>query len=426
MISKLKPKSEFTYNVLTLMTGTTIAQAIPIAISPILTRIYTPEDFGLLALFVAIISIFGSIANGRYELAIMLPKKDEDAINIMALGFIITVTLSIVLLFSVLFFQHHIIQLLNNQDIAPWLYLIPFSVFLIGCFNLLHYFNNRKKFYKDLAKATIYKSIGRAVIQLSFGFLQLGVLGLISGQIFSQIISNTKLFFNIKRLNLFAKISKVKIIMLGKKYKDFPKFSIWAILANTLAQNLINILISSFYNIKTLGFYSLAQRLLGIPSSLIGSSIGQVFFQEATKEEQKTGNVLKTFNSTVKKLLFIAIPSFGILFFIIEDIFSFVFGEEWKVAGKYAQIIVPLFFVRFISNAVSSIYDIYHSLKLELIWQITVFTGIIIILYLNKYHEFKILLIYISIYSIIMYFISFYLMFNLVNNPKSLELEDEQ
>ena len=91
MINKLKPKSEFSRNVLTLMTGTTIAQAIPIAISPILTRIYTPEDFGILALFVAISTIFGSIANGRYELAIMLPKKDEDAINIFALGFIVNV-----------------------------------------------------------------------------------------------------------------------------------------------------------------------------------------------------------------------------------------------------------------------------------------------------------------------------------------------
>ncbi|MEA1954756.1 MAG: hypothetical protein U9O24_10240 [Campylobacterota bacterium] len=78
MLSKLKPKSEFSRNVLTLMTGTTIAQAIPIAISPILTRIYTLEDFGIFALFIAITAIFGSIANGRYELAIMLPKKDNN------------------------------------------------------------------------------------------------------------------------------------------------------------------------------------------------------------------------------------------------------------------------------------------------------------------------------------------------------------
>ena len=108
------------------MTGTTIAQAIPIAISPILTRIYTPEDFGLLALFVAITSIFASIANARYELAIMLPKKDEDAINIFALGFIVTTSLSLVLLFLVVLFNDYFTKLLNNEEISICLYFIAY------------------------------------------------------------------------------------------------------------------------------------------------------------------------------------------------------------------------------------------------------------------------------------------------------------
>ena len=109
MLNRFKPKSEFNRNILTLMTGTTIAQAIPIAISPILTRIYTPEDFGIFAIFLAITLIIGSIANGRYELAIMIPKKDEDAINIFALGFIITTFISLLLLVLVLIFQKYFI-----------------------------------------------------------------------------------------------------------------------------------------------------------------------------------------------------------------------------------------------------------------------------------------------------------------------------
>ena len=167
MLNKLKPKSEFSRNVLTLMTGTTIAQAIPISISPILTRIYTPEDFGIFALFVAISSIFGSIANGRYELAIMLPKKDEDAINIFALGFIITCTISLLLLILVVLFHDYFLILLKNEEIGLWLYFVPIAVFFTGIYNILNYFNNRKKYYKDIANATIIKSIITAVIQLS-------------------------------------------------------------------------------------------------------------------------------------------------------------------------------------------------------------------------------------------------------------------
>ena len=418
MLNKLKPKSEFSRNVLTLMMGTTIAQAIPIAISPILTRIYTPEDFGLFALFIAIMSIFGSIANGRYELAIMLPKKDEDAINILALGFIINVTLSIILLLIVLIFHQPIVNLLNNQDISPLLYFIPFSVFLMGCFNLLNYFNNRKKLYKDLAKANVYKSIAMAIVQLSLGFFKVGASGLVGGQFASQIVSNTKLFLNIKRLNLFSKISKIKIMALAKRYKDFPKYSMWAILASTLAQNFTTILISSFFSIKILGFYSFAQRLLGMPSSLIGASIGQVFLQEATKEKQLTGKTINTFSSTIKKLFLIAMPSFGILFFIVEDLFALVFGEEWRVAGKYAQIIIPLFFIQFISNAVSGTYDIFTALKLELLWQVSVLTGTIFIVYIDRNREFEILLKHVSVYGVLLYTLSFYFMYNLTKGKK--------
>ena len=384
MISKLKPKSEFTRNVLTLMTGTTIAQAIPIAISPILTRIYTPEDFGVFALFIAITSIFGSIANGRYELAIMLHKKDEDAINIFALGFIITSFISILLLILVLLLQDNIVTLLKNEDIRVWLYFVPIAVFFTGLFNILNYFNNRKKNYKDLAKATVLKSIILAIVQLSIGFFKQGAEGLISGQLLSLLVANTKLLKNIiKDKMLISKISKLKIIALAKRYKDFPKFSMWAILANTLSTQLINILVSSFYSIATLGFYSLVQRVLSMPSSLIGSSVGKVFFQQATKEKQKTGKVIKSFKNTVKKLILIGLPFFIVLFFIIEDLFAIVFSEEWRIAGVYAKILIPLFFIKFVSSSVSSILIVFEKQKAELSINILLLVSSICLININ-------------------------------------------
>ena len=299
------------------MTGTTVAQAIPIAASPILTRIYSPEDFGVFTIFIAVSSIFGSIANGRYELAIMLPKKDDDAINIFALGFIITVFLSSVLFILVFSFNNFFVELLKNKDIDNWLYFVPVTVFFTGLFNLLNYYSVRKKYYKSFAKSTILRSVAMVTVQLLVGYLYRGVSGLISGQLFSQFVVDLNLLKNIlKDKILLSKISKVKILALAKRYKDFPKFSMWAILVNSLYQNITNILISTLYNTITLGFYSLAQRVLGIPFSLIGGSVGQVYFQEASKEVQLTGNARKSFNSTVKKLIFIGVPSFLILFLL--------------------------------------------------------------------------------------------------------------
>ncbi len=316
VINKLKPKSEFSRNVLTLMTGTTIAQAIPIAISPILTRIYTPEDFGVFALFFALTMIFGSIVNGRYELAIMLPSEDEDAINIAALGIIIAAVISIVLFILILFFNQEIIGLLNNKDIYNWLYLLPISVFLIGLFNVLNYFNTRMKYYKDLSKALIYKSLVITVIQLSVGFIYQGATGLISGLIISNFFGNMKLSKNIiQNKKLIASLSIIKMKTLAKRYINFPKFSMWSALASTSSQHLTSILISSFFTIATLGFYSLSEKVLGVPSALIGRSIGQVFFQQATKEKIETGAVAKTFKLTFKKLFILSLPIFCTILF---------------------------------------------------------------------------------------------------------------
>ncbi len=368
MLHKLKPKSEFAGNVLTLMTGTTIAEAIPVAISPVLTRIYTPKDFGVFVLFMAISTIFGSVANGRYELAVMLPEKDEDAINIAALGMFIVTSVSLVLFIIILFFHGFILDLLGNKDISLWLYFIPMAIFFIGLFNVLNYLNIRMNNYKVIAKANIHNSLIRAFIQLSVGIMKSGASGLISGVLISRFFTNLKLFKGIiPDNNLISNIKIFKIKELGKRYINFPKFSVWAILLNTLSQNLLNILVSSFYTISTLGFYSLVNRVLGIPATLLGNSIGQVFFKQATKEKQETGNAMKSFNAIVIRLFFIGLPIFLILFFIIEDMFVFVFGEKWRLAGKYAHIVIPLFFVRFISSPVAIIVSIFEKQQYSLL-----------------------------------------------------------
>jgi len=374
MLKKLKPKSEFSRNVLTLMTGTTIAQAIPIAISPILTRIYTPEDFGVLAFFAAIVSIFGSIANGRYELAIMLPKKDEDAINIFALGVLITSVVSIILLCVVILFNKQITRLSGNDEISFWLYFVPLTVFLMGIWNILNYFNNRKKQYKDIAKATIIKSIGIAIIQLSIGSVKSGVTGLITGQIISQFFANTKLLKNItKDKILISKVSIVKIIALAKHHKDFPKYSVPTTLLDVMSLQAPIFMLSSLYlSSAMVGFYSFANRILQFPSGLISSSIGQVFYQSFAQLQNDKNAQLQLLYSTWKKLFLLGIIPFSIIFFLGEEIFTIVFGQNWDEAGKIASILSPMIFAMFISSSTSSAFTVLRMQNIGLYFGIFV------------------------------------------------------
>ena len=347
-------KSTFTKNILTLLTGTTIAQAIPILISPILTRLYSPNDFGVFALFSVIVTTIATIANGRYELAVMLPKKDEDAINLFALSLIINFSISLVLFFLVLIFHNKILALINSNEISFWLYIAPFSIFLLGLYNLLSLFNNRKKYYKDLAKANVYKSIAMAIVQLIFGFLKAGSSGLISGQILSYFVSNTKLFFNIKKLNLFSKIKKIKLIALAKRYKKFPIYNLPNALIDGFRMSLINILIGKFFLLSTLGQFSLAWRMVQVPSSIIGGAVSQVFFQKvATSKKSELKYIALNF---IKKASLLAMPMFLIIFFFSKEIFSFIFGKEWEVAGEVASILSPWLFLNFLTSPLSTIF----------------------------------------------------------------------
>jgi len=401
MISQIKNKilnSEFNRNVLILAGGTAIAQAVPILISPILTRLYTPEDFGAFAIFMSITSIVSVIACGRYELAIMLPEKDEDAINVAAVAFLFNVFISSLFFLFILFFGDWLLEVLNAKNLGWLIYIAPLSVFLAGTFSILNYTNNRFKLYKDISKANIYKSLAGAVVQVIMGVFKFETIGLVSGQIISQLTSNTKLFFNIKQL--LKNLDKNKVKDMGIRYINFPKYSLWAGLLNTTGYQIVNVLIGAYYGQTQLGYYYLAFRVLGMPTSFIGSAISQVFYKQATDEKNKTGNIEKTFKGTLRKLILLSIPIFGIIFLTVEPVFGIVFGENWKTAGLYAMILTPMFAVNFIVKTFTLVPFIFSKNVIDFVFQL----GILVISVAIFVFNFKNFVYLLSLYSLIMLF----------------------
>lgn len=405
-------KSEFNRNVLTLMTGTTIAQAIPVAIAPILTRIYSPEDFGVYALFLSLIAIFGVIINGRYELAIVLPKKDEDAINILAISFILNLTISLFLLILVILFYEYFLKFPGIKNIGIWLYFIPLVLFLIGFWKMLNYFNIRKKQFKDIAKATIIKSIVLAAVQLSIGFIKSGVTGLISGQIISQLFANTKLLLNtFKNKILISKISKKKIISLAKKYKDFPKYNAPAALFDTAALQLPSILLPKLFGLAISGYFFLAYKMIAIPSTMIGKSISDVFFQKMTEKKNMKIKCWPFFIKTVNHLIFIGAPVSISIALFGPYLFQFVFGDEWILSGEIARYLAIVFLLSFVVSTVSSVFSVSGYIKRGAYWRYLYFITSLSIFAFSlmtglKFFEF--LLLFIT-HEILLYLIYFYL-----------------
>ncbi|MBP59133.1 MULTISPECIES: lipopolysaccharide biosynthesis protein [Idiomarina] len=372
MIKKIIPKSSYARNVLTLMTGTGLAQALPIAISPILTRLYTPEDFGVFALYVAIVSILAVVVTGRYELAIMLPKEDKDAFNILVLSVSLSLVISLALLILIVFKGDDIAYLLKSPKILPWLYWIPVSTVLTGIYQSLNYWCNRKSHYSRLAISRVFQSGGGAGGQLGMGLKGASTEGLIGGQILGVLLSTTilaKLIIKEER-KLLKKTKKKDVLSLAIRYKNFPKFLVIAHGFNTVSSQIALIVLNSFFNATVAGLYMLTQRVLGAPITLVAKALGDVFRQEASFSYTRNGECLEVYKSTLKKLVFIAIPSFLLFYFIAPELFSFVFGKEWREAGEYAQILTPMFFLRFITSPLSTMFMIAEKQKLDLVWQI--------------------------------------------------------
>lgn len=366
----------FLANVLTLLTGTIIAQAIPIIVSPILTRIYSPDDFGIFALYTSIISVIAVTANARYELAIMLPKKEEKAVNILALSIIVATAISLLLFIIIFLFHDNIALLLGNLNISNWLYFMPLSSWLTGIYQSFNYWSNRKKQYKRLSTNRVYQSTTTAGANLALGPIKDGAFGLIIGGLVSQFISTIGLAIkSIKNDNISLKsISLNNMLQMAKRYDQFPKYAIGSGLLNSASVQLPVFILSSFFSSNIVGLYSLSNRVLNMPMSILGSAVAQVFFQTSAELNNNSKSVLKTVTyNTYKKMLYIGAVPLSIVFAFGDYIFSFVFGLEWREAGEYARVLSPWLLLVFVSSPLSNLFTVLEKQRQGFLFNLFLF-----------------------------------------------------
>ncbi|PJG60167.1 lipopolysaccharide biosynthesis protein [Aeromonas cavernicola] len=401
---KIKKNNAFIRNVITLMTGTVIAQAIPIAIIPVLTRVFSPEDFGLLALYSALISILGGAATGRYEIAIMLPESDEDARILLQVSVLVATIVSLIISIPVFIFNTQIAKFLGNDDIAAWLYLVPISVFFTGVYQALTYWNNRQKKFSNTAVSRIGQSFFQGISQISFGFMQL-VGGLILGQ-FVGIFSG--LLFLLKKDKTGKKIFQKTEVMLIKKqmwkYKKYPRYGIFGALCDTGAVQMPILMLTKFYSDSITGMFSLTFRILNMPTSIISSAIAQVLFQKIVEISNTEPENLKKY--IIKMFLFlfgIYLPAVPILFIWGEPLFSLIFGQEWGRAGIYSGYLVIAVAIRFAVSPLSAVLGLEKNIKMGVLWQVLYLCTITIVLYFCSSLSVELFLIAFVVHEVVLY-----------------------
>lgn len=343
--------SDFNKNLGVLVTGTVIAQAIPIALYPLLTRLYSPEDFGILALYISLMSLLAVVLTGRYELAIMSPKSAKDAESLVTLCLTLimvtsTVSFLIVLLFSDLIAQN----LLNTPAIKPWLYFVPLSAALWAVYQTFMFWANRQSKYKRIALSKITQTSGTGFTNAVWGLISPVTAGLVVGRIVGDLAASTSMVYQTikKQPDFFKSPSTRAIKSLALKYRDFPTYLLPSSIVGQVNMQLPNIIIANFFGSVTLGFYSLGFQLVVLPTALVGKNLGDVYRQQATETYNKKGNFRDVYFDTLKKSALLGIVPFLVFIFFAPSLFSFFFGEQWEIAGKYSQILSVFTFLSFV------------------------------------------------------------------------------
>ncbi len=420
-------KSDFSKNVLTLMTGTAVAQAIPLAMAPILTRLYTPDDFAILAIYMSLATVLTVVVSFKYEIAIIIPEKDHDAANVTVLSVVIATGISLLLLVVVLLYNEKMARLLtedevNVAELAKWLYFVPISVFSMGIFNALSFWFNRKSDFKKMAASKIANSVGSIGGQVVLGAAKITPQGLLIGFLIGRLAAVWYLLaqFNQKKGDSFEQVSKSGILAMMKRYRRFPAYTLPAEAINVISNQLPVLVIGKFFGGGALGNYALVERILSAPISLLGRSVLDVFKQKASEDYALQGNCEAIYVKTLKTLALLSLVPTLLLFFLSPHIFSFVFGKEWQLAGEFTQILAVLFFFKFISSPLSYMFNIAEKQHLDMFWQIGLFIVALLSFYIGiQKDDIKLALVCFTAAYSFMYIINLYLSYRFSKGEKT-------
>ncbi|MFL9836513.1 oligosaccharide flippase family protein [Flavobacterium sp. ST-75] len=414
-----KLKSGNLKSIATMFTGTLISRVIPFLLAPVLTRIYTQEEFGRVALYLSVTQVFSVIACGRYEMSIVLPENKKEALSSMLLSVIIAFFTSFVLFVIVILFSTSLSVYLEDPKIEKWLYFLPLSIFLQATFMALSFYMVREKKFKDIAVSNIAKTFGAGLLQILLGVVKKVYDGLLIGEVFSYLFGNFRYLKQInKEKEVIKSITKKDLKSTAKRYKNFALFSTPSILLNSLSVNVINFFIPKLYSLSVLGNYSLSYKYIMFPITLIGGSVRDVFFQELNQVKHEQVKAKKVF---IKYSLFLFISSFiicTVLYFIIEDLFMLVFGKEWQLAGEISKILLPLVMVRFCVNPISVVLMVYEKQKMEFVVNSLLFLAGLGAIAISSFfkHDISMFVTIFMILNVIIYIIVYFLFYKVIRD----------
>ncbi|MFZ2361126.1 MAG: oligosaccharide flippase family protein [Anaerolineae bacterium] len=383
-IAPISPRGGFAGHVLKLVGGTTAAQVITLLTAPIISRLYAPEAFGTLSVFVALVGSIGVVVCLRYEFAILLPERHEEAANVAAVCLLATLLTSALTALALWLWGEWLLSLLKAPGLARYLWLMPLSLLIQGVIQTATYWTIRNKQFGRVSAARVSASTTTSAVPIALaGVGKAGTSALIGSWVAGILVSalvlasttlrNSGLLFrnSIRRSAIRESISR---------YRKFPLVDSWSAFINTLSWQLPTLMLSAFFATTVVGYYSLANRIILLPLTLVGHAISQVFFQQGAELRTRPGALTHAVEMVFRRLVALGLLPALILTILGQELFIVVFGAAWAEAGLYTQILAPWMFFLVISSPLSNLFIILERQELLLIVQVLVFISRVIAL----------------------------------------------
>ena len=362
---RLLPAGSFRRQSATLLTGTALAQVVPILVAPILTRLYSPAEYGAYAVFTAVAMTVSVVASGRYELAVVLPDSDDEARGLLVLSLIVLAVCSV--LATVVLVVVLAVPAVSDRiaDATLFAIALPFALLSMGTFQSLSYWITRKERFTTLATSRITAALAVAAVSVLLGVLGWGAGGLTLGFVVGQICAAAVLGYAM-RSDLRRAVSdsdRGRLRRLASEYREFPLVNAPHALVDGVRESGITALIAAFFGLAVSGLYAFAARMLKAPVTLVAAAVGPAFFKRSSTLVQEHANLRTFLKRTTLSTAAIGAPFYAVIFLFGPEIFALIFGEEWRLAGSYARILAPWLFVMFVLGPVTSLPTVAGRLR---------------------------------------------------------------
>lgn len=402
-IYSLLPKNNFARGVSVLVGGTAGAQLVALLAAPLLTRLYSPDDFGVLAVYVGILSILSVIASFKYELAIPLPEHEDEVVALTLLSLVLVLVIATLSGLLVFLGGGSIAELLQVPALADYLWLLPVGIIFTGFYQVFTYWAVRLKEFPVLAKTKLRQQLVTAAVQITV--FKVGGVGLLLGQVSGQATGVSTLARQVVSRESWKNLPFSKIKYVAWRYRNFPFFSTWGGLLNTAGTQVPPILFASLFGASSAGFYALAHRIIALPMVVLGQAIGQVFLSNAAID-YRAGKLPPLVVSAHRVLIKIILPPVLFLILFGPEAFSIIFGEQWVKSGELASWLALWMLVAFSTSPLSSIFTVVEKQALGMLMQAVLFLVRVIGISVGFYYQdFMLGVIWFSILNVFGYLV---------------------